>query len=325
MAVSLFVCPMSLPPLPARDEPWPSHVYHAVNVIQDMFRVASDMLAQGNYDISRILYHSESFLSGAVPLLFSLEEVADEEGIPQAWLSECAEKFHRLLKKLCEAEQTAHGVYVHEVHQSITYELIISSETSNVEVPQTITIEQTGKRGRPRKRIDAKFLSEAMNPSRRISLTELAKAIGVHRNTLRTYLKVYNVEHKFSQLSDNDLDILVKSFRAEKPDSGIRYLIGFLRRHGLRVQRRRVISSISQVDQLGRTLRRRPTKKRQEYKVARPNALWHIDGHHKLILWGIVIHGCVDGYSRTVSSMHKFMVCYLKILHLGHWASCEYQ
>ena len=29
-----------------------------------------------------------------------------------------------------------------------------------------------------------------------------------------------------------------------------------------------------------------------------PNSLWHIDGHHKLIRWRVVIHGGIDGYSR---------------------------
>jgi len=41
-------------------------------------------------------------------------------------------------------------------------------------------------------------------------------------------------------------------------------------------------------------------KVHQDYSVDHPNALWHIDGHHKLILWGIVIHGIADGDSRTV-------------------------
>ena len=26
------------------------------------------------------------------------------------------------------------------------------------------------------------------------------------------------------------------------------------------------------------------------------NSVWHLDGYHKLIRWGIVIHGAVDGY-----------------------------
>ncbi|KAJ3817330.1 hypothetical protein F5880DRAFT_1466485, partial [Lentinula raphanica] len=63
----------------------------------------------------------------------------------------------------------------------------------------------------------------------------------------------------------------------------------------LRVQRRRVMESLRRVDHLGRVVRQRRLVKRQAYKVSRPNALWHIDGHHKLIFWGIVIHACVDG------------------------------
>ncbi len=26
--------------------------------------------------------------------------------------------------------------------------------------------------------------------------------------------------------------------------------------------------------------------------------LWHIDGHHSLIRWGLVVHGGIDGFSR---------------------------
>ncbi|KAJ6470051.1 hypothetical protein DFH06DRAFT_908900, partial [Mycena polygramma] len=63
----------------------------------------------------------------------------------------------------------------------------------------------------------------------------------------------------------------------------------------LRVQKRRVYSSVHRVDGLGRALRQRRVVKRRDYKVSRPHALWHIDGHHKLILWGIVIHGIADG------------------------------
>ena len=31
-----------------------------------------------------------------------------------------------------------------------------------------------------------------------------------------------------------------------------------------------------------------------------PNALWHIDGCHKLIRWCLVIHGGIDGFSRLI-------------------------
>ncbi|KAJ7580486.1 hypothetical protein C8J56DRAFT_732946, partial [Mycena floridula] len=58
---------------------------------------------------------------------------------------------------------------------------------------------------------------------------------------------------------------------------------------------RRVTASLKRVDNLGRTLRNNQTIRRRKYSVKRPNSLWHLDGHHKLIRWGIVIHGFVDG------------------------------
>ena len=40
---------------------------------------------------------------------------------------------------------------------------------------------------------------------------------------------------------------------------------------------------------------------RRPYSVSGPNALWHIDGHHKLIRWRIVVHGGINGYSRLIT------------------------
>ncbi|KAJ6497289.1 hypothetical protein C8R45DRAFT_768982, partial [Mycena sanguinolenta] len=61
------------------------------------------------------------------------------------------------------------------------------------------------------------------------------------------------------------------------------------------VQRRRLVHSLRRVDNLGLMLRRRGIAKRRVNHVKRPNALWHLDGHHKMIRWGIVVHGFVDG------------------------------
>ncbi|KAJ6492441.1 hypothetical protein C8R47DRAFT_923178, partial [Mycena vitilis] len=61
------------------------------------------------------------------------------------------------------------------------------------------------------------------------------------------------------------------------------------------IQKERVMLSLRRVDKLGNVLRRRKIVKRRVYQVKRPNALWHLDGHHKMIRWGIVVHGFVDG------------------------------
>ena len=36
------------------------------------------------------------------------------------------------------------------------------------------------------------------------------------------------------------------------------------------------------------------------YSVPFYNSVWHLDGHHKLIRWKIVIDGGIDGFSRMV-------------------------
>lgn len=43
---------------------------------------------------------------------------------------------------------------------------------------------------------------------------------------------------------------------------------------------------------------------RRTYSVSGPNALWHLDGNHKLIRWRLVIHGAIDGFSRLVTFLH---------------------
>lgn len=170
--------------------------------------------------------------------------------------------------------------------------------------PVQVTPPQRGRQGRPRKVINKAYLQTAMTATRRLSVSRLARLLGVHRNTLHKYLRMYQIDYAFSTITDHDLDTIVKRFREVRPESGIRYLIGFLRQKELRVQKERVVSSIKRVDPVGHLLHtQRPAIKRRQYQTSRPNAVWHIDGHHKLIRWGFVIHGGVDGYDRTVRTV----------------------
>lgn len=59
--------------------------------------------------------------------------------------------------------------------------------------------------------------------------------------------------------------------------------------------------SLRRVDPVG-TLARQiwQSVARFQYWVPRPIYLWHFDGHHKLIRWRFVIHGCIDGFSRRI-------------------------
>ena len=174
------------------------------------------------------------------------------------------------------------------------------SERTTVAYPTVVT-EATGNgAGRPQKVVDANYLQEAFAPHRRITMNALAKALAIHRNTLRKKLGYLRICRKFDAISDEHLDMIVQAYKVHKPKSGLRYITGFLRSAGLRIQRERICLSLQRVDGLGQTLRRQKTIQRRKYCVPRSNALWHCDGHHKLIWWGIVIHGFVDGRDRLV-------------------------
>lgn len=114
------------------------------------------------------------------------------------------------------------------------------------------------------------------------------------------------VSRQFHAMDDHQLDQIIRTIKGTRPQVGVRYLVGHLRARGLRIQIHRVVRSLRRVDPVGFVLRRRMAIKRRQYRVKRPNSVWHLDGHHKLIAWGVVIHGMIDGYSRLVRQILRF-------------------
>lgn len=92
----------------------------------------------------------------------------------------------------------------------------------------------------------------------------------------------------------------MEGFVQAHPRSGQRLLVGHLRSLGLRLPRWRARNSLLRVDPHGVASRLRQALHRRQYSVPGPNSLWHVDGHHKLIRWKIVIHGGIDGFSREI-------------------------
>ena len=174
---------------------------------------------------------------------------------------------------------------------------------ANITIPIHIYSIHSGKRGRPKKFVDPKVLHDAFQKGRRIPTSVLATALGINRKTLQARIQESDINFRYDEIADEELDALVRKYYQENPTSGCAYIIGRLRAaHALRIQCHRVMASMKRVDWLGQGLRQRVGKKKERthYQVPRPNALWHIDGHHKLIAWGIVIHGVADGYTRKV-------------------------
>jgi hypothetical protein len=183
----------------------------------------------------------------------------------------------------------------------VLYDLFHTSEGTRVIHTNPVRLIHTGHPGRPSKSIDLGFLRNAMSSRRKLKLKRLAHALRMHPRALRARICQAGIRtHHYSPITNDELDILIREYRRRKPNSGLRYLRGWLFSQGIRVQKERIRKSLKRVDGLRQSLLRHNTIDRRDYEVPRPHALWHMDGHHKLIRWGIVVHGIVDGYSRSV-------------------------
>ena len=81
-------------------------------------------------------------------------------------------------------------------------------------------------------------------------------------------------------------------------------MTGYFHSLGLHVHTGRIRSALNNVHPHNTILRRGRVVSRRKYFVKWPNSLWHIDGHHSLIRWKFVIHGCCDGKSRKIMFLH---------------------
>lgn len=139
------------------------------------------------------------------------------------------------------------------------------------------------------------------------SWTKIGEILGVSASTIKRLRQEYNIQdpiQPYSLLSDNELDVVVKRLKQNYPFSGIRMLMGALQSEGIKITRERLQNSIKRIDIFGNISRSIRTTMRRTYRVAGPNALWHIDGHHKLIKWKFVIHAGIDGFSRIITYIH---------------------
>ena len=155
--------------------------------------------------------------------------------------------------------------------------------------------------GRPP--IDVNIEDIAFLRGLRFSWQRIAQILGISRSTLYRRINEEGLARNLSYttISDADLDKLVADIKAVHPNDGERLMMVS---RNIFVPRARLRGAIHRVDPINTALRRSVTIRRRRYVCAGPNAVWHIDGNHKLIKWRFVIHGAIDGFSRTVTYLH---------------------
>lgn len=160
------------------------------------------------------------------------------------------------------------------------------------------------RRGRPSFEIKEEQLSFLLEEGFTVPI--IGQLFRVSTRTVERRMAKYglSVSGTYSNISDEELDNVVRVAQSGHPGIGLRMLMGHMRSKGLRIQWHRVRQSLLRTDPSGVHQRWRDSIRRRKYCVPGPLALWHIDGNHKLIRWRIVIHAGVDGYSRIPVYLH---------------------
>lgn len=161
--------------------------------------------------------------------------------------------------------------------------------------------EELVSRGRPRILISEDQLHFYVEHG--LKVCDIARLFGCSRRTIERRMHEYGIrrESRYSSISDDQLADILGNMLLLQPNIGENSISGALRAQGIIVQRYRVRETLLAVDPDGIQSRRRRILRRREYHVPRSNALWHVDSHHKLIRWRMVVHGGIDGYSRVVT------------------------
>lgn len=131
--------------------------------------------------------------------------------------------------------------------------------------------------GRPRVEITQEQI-EVLRNRLDFRWADIARMFGVSTRTLNRRRQEFGMplgqEHNFSNLTDAELDSIVREILSITPQSGIGLVQGALRSRGLRIQRRRVLSSLRRLDPVTSALRQSRTIIRRTYHVPGPNSLW---------------------------------------------------
>jgi hypothetical protein len=127
-------------------------------------------------------------------------------------------------------------------------------------------------------------------------------AESLHRNDKWLYRWKINNDYvdPRREVTDEELDELVHSYVVDHPERGNVMVLSCLAADNILVTRNRVRQSIHRVDPINVAIRKRKRIHRVHYQVAGPHHLWHCDGNHKLKDFHLVIHGAIDGFSRSI-------------------------
>ena len=231
----------------------------------------------------------------------SLGNVSASVANPEDFIDSIIIKCERLLIAvvlLSEVDNLSDAVLsgTDAVYDSIEEIITFLDDAANVHVTEHALTQSSQRQGRPKLKVckeQLKFLLDA-----NFTQNHIASLMNCSSKTISRRIKEYNLTTQRTQITEDDLDQVTLLYVQRYPNAGQKSYSAFLLDQGIHISRQKVRDSLLRVDPSGVMQRFKKAIKRRRYHVPGPNSVWHLDGYHKLIRWGIVIHGAVDGYSR---------------------------
>ena len=197
-----------------------------------------------------------------IELILQLSQVSEQTDMPD--VDKCLQHFYEAIGHLQQLDDKTNDASAHHLH---------------FEVPD--------KRfpGRPRFDIPFHFLEFMLNSN--FKITQIAKVLGVSSTTVQRRMQEFNltISSMYTNITDENLDDTISVIISNFPGIGYRTVRSHLVTQQIRITEHRVREATRRMDAEGSLLRRLclTVIKRRRYSVRAPQALWHIDGYHKLI------------------------------------------
>ena len=137
---------------------------------------------------------------------------------------------------------------------------------------QSVFVQKTSNysRGRPNLRIQMNQVANLKSLG--FTWKKIASLLGVSTSFLRKNRRAKEMESSYSNIVDDDLDVIVRNIFKDSPNMSERMMTGALRSCGIKVQRVRMRQSMNRVNPSRQSLTRRI--ERRACNVCAPNALW---------------------------------------------------
>lgn len=171
--------------------------------------------------------------------------------------------------------------------------------------PTTITqvqcsINRTGEPGRPSFEIPSEMIEDLRGYG--FSWTKIADMLGISRWTVYRRVRELGLQSlsEFNLISDSELDAIITDYtNRHGTASGHAYIVGYLCSLVAYEFKEAEFEKACQ-DLIPKTHFIDGECWSSEESSMYLGPILFLDGHHSLIRWSFVVHGCIDGFSRTI-------------------------